>query len=1507
MQKLNIARKELLDLSLKNPLLNFKLRKTTGLEFSCVNANDVMDYLVNEGKFIFFSREKSNFPSKLYVDIEEKDLRSRLNRTYRSSRLFIEEKGANILFLTLGFLFWKENEEENFYKSPLVLVPVELMKTENMDRYYIAYSGEEVRLNISLIHKLSTEFGVDIAYEVDEIEDIDKYFRFLYEKLSVAKPDWKLSTTTAALDFFSYSKFLMYRDLNIDVWQDDNKKLHSDIFDKLFVSDFSEEKQQETTLPSYHVVDADTSQALAISDVQNGKNIVLQGPPGTGKSQTITNMIASAIGNGKSVLFVSEKMAALDVVKKRLENVGLGDLVLELHSQKTNKKDVLKSIEKTLGLGEPKVDDARMLFHKHDTIQNDLNQYREILNSPLKKSNLPLIYVYGEALLVKEKIEKENVRLPRLIFKNIEKWSYDDYKKRLDLLNEFIALLNRIGKIEKNPLFGITLKSCLPYEQVTLKEKLIDLEECLNTLIHTINEIGIVMGNKSCNTLFDSKRLKDSIEVIEKYQDIGDINCSDQRFANRKYVENIIESCMKLQKFYKENVDYNSIAFDKKQDFVNLYQKYLSNNKRKKDLELLTKMREFLQDERKEDVKYERLYNHIQNYQIIYKNERILKELFSTSYIGIYETNWLSVQVSSKKAATLHEMISNYRIVSQAKVLIKEPEKIKTLQDLKNDYYDIYIIFVKKLEEFLKVSAFDSYLKFNYSSWYLDLTFNELKKVIGGWKNHIDYIADIVNYNALTARCKELDLDPILELVPTWKNKNEYFADMLSYEYFDTLIYFAYEHYPLLNEFKKYKADRMIDMFKELDLKVMVENIKFILKKHWEQMPKMNDTTSDMALIRREIQKKRNHMPIRKLLSSAKSSILKIKPVFMMSPISIATFLEPKEVVFDLVIFDEASQVRPVEAFGALLRAKQIVIVGDSKQLPPTSFFDTMTSKYDELVDEDYDIANMESILSLLLAKNIQQRTLTWHYRSKHQSLIMVSNSEFYQQSLKIFPSIQNRNSQEGLVFHYLPKTSYDRGGTRSNVLEAKEVIKAVFLHAKQHPNMSLGVASFSISQQEELYREFDRQIKKCTDENIKNFFSNEKIEPFFIKNLENVQGDERDVIFISIGYGYDQNHKIAMDFGPLNKDGGERRLNVLITRAKYKCVVFSNITSHDINLAKTNALGVAALKKFLEYAQTRTLLKERVNEIEVDTFVSYLYEKLLEYGFEADKSVGKNVGIDIAIYDKEKQCYVVGIECDGGINKVLKSATDRERIRRNVLKSLGWNLYHLWTPDYYKNPKMEFEQLLEYIHDAMQNEEIREIQPLEAILIKRKQTEPVKVKPNYSTTEYKQFHSIKRRVGILDEDETLISILDKIVKCESPVHFDIIKRRIMQTINVSRLNEQNTNHLKELLNGLENVLIEDNFYFYKDEPILIRNRSNLENYEKKVDYISKKEIHKLILEMLNVGAATTKEEVYKEVAVQLGFNKNSKLNEMCLTILNELFNQKIIYEENDIIFMNDK
>lgn len=1518
-EKFNLARRELLDLSLKNPLLNFKLRKGMGLEFSSLNASDVFDYLVGDGKNVSFTREESNLPSKLTVNLDEKELRRRLVKTFRTSKLYLEEKGANILFLALGFLKWKENDsDENYYRAPLILVPVEINKQENVDRYFITYSDEEIRYNISLITKLQTEFGINIEKDDDDdIKNINRYFRYVDDQIAHSSfSSWEVETTSGALDFFSYAKFLMYKDLDLSLWLDKKNKFNSPLMKKLFITNFDDKENKDIDINAisepeelFNVVNADSSQSEVIYDINNGMNMVIQGPPGTGKSQTITNIIASSVAHKKSVLFIAEKKAALDVVKRRLENVGLGDLVLELHSQMTNKKEVLKSIEKTLNLGEPKVDDDTLLVKRYQDIKQSLNGYQHLVNTHLDDTTSSLVNIYGESLKVKDKLDQENVRVPKLKFPHIETWTEEDYRKREEITREYVDALKNIGKVEKHPLYGVMLTSCQPYEQVAIKEKLNDLDDALNNLIATFNEIGSIFNNKTCNTLFETGRYIASIDAIVKYKKLGSINCMDPTiYEDKKNVLDLIDRSKKAQEFLNDHgEDYAKEKFDEVDDFIKAYEKYLSLGyfKRKKETALINFLRTYLVNYKNEKNKYQLYYEHAKDMQILNANDDYLRYLFASSYKGIYDTPWGEVTRNIDIAKEFLSLIYEYAIIPQSRQVIQDEEKIEKLVELKDSFIEQKDNFVNKLNDFITSTKFDDVMKFGYHSWYNDYTFTELRKVVTQWRTNIDSILELTRYNALNEEFKNLGMKDLLDYANN-NNKFEYLPEILAVHYFDMLIEKEYKAYPDLNNVKKFRMDRNVDLFKELDNKMMVENIKHILKIHYDNMPRLSDNGKDMNVIRRELQKKRNQMPIRKLIAKTSETIKRIKPVFMMSPISVANFLDPNQVTFDLVVFDEASQVRPVEAFGALLRAKQIVVVGDSKQLPPTTFFDTMTNKFDDVDDEDYDISNMESILSLLLSKNIPQRTLSWHYRSRHQSLINISNNEFYDHTLKVFPSVNDRDPSQGLVFHYLENTYYDRGGTRTNRLEAKAVVKAVIEHATLHPEMSLGVASFSLAQSEEIYKEFENQLKKVTDNKVREFFTSmHKDEPFFIKNLESVQGDERDVIFISVGYGYDQEHNITMDFGPLNKEGGERRLNVLITRAKYKCEVFSNITSHDINLSKTSSIGVAALKRFLEYAQNRVIFKTKVNENVEDEFVDYLADKISEYGYEVDQNVGKEVGIDLAIYDKELGRYTLGIECDGGAYKELDSCIDRERIRRNVLKSLGWRLYHVYSPEFYRNTKNELEKILEYIADAKKDVQ-QEIENKPVITVERKKSE--ELKHDDVLAPYVLYQGPKRRSAVLQDKEGLATLIEKIMQKESPMHLYLLKKRLCEITNQTRISDEQSSLINEII--LEN---NDKYDYFEEfvslkdqEKIYVRNRSALDNASRKVDYIPPQELTKAVLYALSSGDAANENELSKVLSAYFGFNKSAKLTERIHQLVNDLLEKKKIYLDDEILYVAD-
>jgi very-short-patch-repair endonuclease len=453
-------------------------------------------------------------------------------------------------------------------------------------------------------------------------------------------------------------------------------------------------------------------------------------------------------------------------------------------------------------------------------------------------------------------------------------------------------------------------------------------------------------------------------------------------------------------------------------------------------------------------------------------------------------------------------------------------------------------------------------------------------------------------------------------------------------------------------------------------------------------------------LVEKEIGRRRGHIPLRDLLMRASDAILAMKPCFMMSPASVAQFIRPEsDAEFDIVIIDEASQMKPEEALGAIARGKQLIVVGDPKQLPPTSFFDRTDFPDDGEETNPEDYIDTESILDLSLSTFGPSRNLNWHYRSRHESLIAFSNKSFYDGSpLTVFPSSKSKHRDLGIEYRFV--NGVYRG--RTNIVEAQEVIAIAKEHMYRYPDRSLGIVTMNIPQMEILNAELELLFshdRRCHEYRVR---WESTLEPVFAKNLENVQGDERDVIFISTLYGPNETGgKVPQRFGPVNSSAGSRRLNVLFTRAKEKIVVVSSMKSTDIIPTATSQEGVAVLKAYLEYARTGKLEQGRASGREPDSdFEICVGERLRQYGYEVVPQIGvSGYYVDLGVKDPNNlDSYVLGIECDGRTYHSAKSARDRDRLRQEVLEAMGWRIHRIWSLDWFQDPEGQMKRLLDHL-----------------------------------------------------------------------------------------------------------------------------------------------------------------------------------------------------------------
>jgi len=457
-----------------------------------------------------------------------------------------------------------------------------------------------------------------------------------------------------------------------------------------------------------------------------------------------------------------------------------------------------------------------------------------------------------------------------------------------------------------------------------------------------------------------------------------------------------------------------------------------------------------------------------------------------------------------------------------------------------------------------------------------------------------------------------------------------------------------------------------------------------------------------MELLRRELGKQRRHLPIRQLIKRAGRAILALKPCFMMGPMSVAQYLEQGAVDFEMVVMDEASQLRPEEALGAVARGKQVVVVGDPKQLPPTNFFDRL---FDGSDDEDDDapavITGSESILDICQQLFHPIRTLRWHYRSQHESLIAFSNHQFYRRQLLIFPSPFERNNRLGLRYRYIRDGVYK---DRQNIPEALRVVDAVIDHMLKHPKESLGVVTLNLTQRDLIEDLLDKKLRNF--EEAQTFIANWQEEgwPFFVKNLENVQGDERDVIFISTTFGKAPGtDKVRQNFGPISRPDGWRRLNVLFTRARQKIALFTSMLPEDIVLEANTPLGTKALKDYLDFAKRGVLTDTTISEREPDSdFEIVVSDILRNRGYDVVPQLGvAGFFIDVAVRNPNRPGeFLAAIECDGAKYHSSRSARDRDRIRETILESLGWKdrIWRIWSTDWFYNPRRESERLFAFL-----------------------------------------------------------------------------------------------------------------------------------------------------------------------------------------------------------------
>lgn len=1593
-ERLDGDRESLLDLSTRNPMLNYRTLKARGVEVSNQDPQQVYDALVVEGRSMSFfpspsleNEPSQNAPFEEYEDptvpltpksqdrsaarLEtlhtQSDLERRLLNTYYLHRSFIEEQGVNTLYLALGMLTWREDDNsDRDLHAPLVLVPVELRRSTVRESFSIRYSGDEIGSNESIRVKMLESFRIELPLRRGDsngsnqdlcdqsVRPIQSYFDEIERSIG-SRPFFSVDRTRIVLGFFAFAKYLMYVDLDDSKRPADHKLCEHELIGDLLVGGFA----NSASLPweggnlddcvdprtTFHVVDADSSQTEAILHAASCSSLVIQGPPGTGKSQTITNIIADAVARNKTVLFVSEKLAALEVVKNRIDQCGLGQLCLELHSNKANKREVLSELSNTLNMRPPQCSFGEDQASRMDRLRHDLNDYCSALHSPIGDSGITPYVAYGT--MERCRSDTHDCQPQLLVPDHVCTWSTTNMSTARDAVQRLVDALTDTGTPTEHPFCQSDLTS-VTLGQMNEIRLAIDTADARNEDARSsVETCAIFMGVKCPDTVEQVDHVLALADRCSRLPRLGALRIASPDWVGKRTTvvqfigaaERIAACVSALRSLPSDawNQDVNALR-DALSDFSSKWYRFLSSRYSRAVrayAELVGGSNTELAKQRLSD-KVISLGRIIEVQTQIESISRIVdNEDWTTGIecpIGMAE--WPQLTEALKAALALHDDIQVGRVPG---ALVKFLESNPNIEELSHLAQSCSSAMKARKQAFATLSQALQLSSERGTSLHAAMPFGVAKDLVTVWRTHLSRLPEITNLNAQATRVRAMGLHELAVAASVWKDSPSRIREAFEYGLAFRLVDSAFRDRPSLMEFGRANQDRTVADFAQLDSELIRLNRQRVALSHWEDLPREGNS-GVMADLRHEMQKKRRHLPIRKLMSKCGPAIQRMKPVFMMSPLSVATYLDPSAVQFDLVVFDEASQLRPVEAFGAISRANRAIVVGDSKQLPPTSFFDTALIGEDE-DDDIVSSTDIESILGMFESKGASSRMLSWHYRSKHESLIAVSNAEFYNNRLVTFPSPDQSRQEYGLKYQYVDGT-YDRGGRKINKEEASAVARAVMEHAYKSPHLTLGVATFSISQMEAIRDMIERLRREnpSSDE----FFASHPSEPFFVKNLENVQGDERDVIFISVGYGRDCNGNVSMNFGPLNQDGGERRLNVLITRARARCVVFTNLGADDIDLRKTKRRGVAAFKTFLRYAQTGEGIEHYGDYGEPESpFEEAVAERLKSHGYDVEHQVGcAGFCIDLGVVDPHYPGrFVLGIECDGASYHSAAWARDRDRLRQQVLESKGWIIHRIWSTDWFRNPEQAMARTVEAIENARklgpasmntprsqetacgssnaensppecslpQPNRFDELSDLDSVMVDSAST-PSLVQPYIAArftinTQGKALHEVPR--------SQMAEWISHVVEIEGPVHFEEVRSRIAENAGMKRAGKRIDNAVRsgiKLASKMGQVAVNGDFLGVpgSSERILAdctRNRSGLPSSSRRIDYVPPQEIRLAVITLADGSCGISLGEAVTHTCRLLGFARTTEAMKAYVEpIIRVMVDEGILEERNGML-----
>lgn len=1348
-------KRQLLDLTMRNRLLNFTSR-TRAIEINCLDLASLEDMLADNHKFKIISVDTLKLDSdprsehlhlqqhqenllteqlqrhlsrkELIANTDSKKLTTDLLELYRSAKESVQESGVNILYIALGFLDWTNGKDaQRIYRAPLILIPIEITRKSVNSGFQLQAHEDEPRFNPTLLEMLKQDF----ALEIPELEgnlptdehglDVKKILNILRIKIKDIV-GWEVEESVV-VSTFSFAKYLMWNDLceRVDALKESavvNHLIESprDMYTGTGV-EFPDPRQldaarhpRDTFIPLL----ADSSQIAAVYAAEAGKDFVLIGPPGTGKSQTIANMISQLLATGKTVLFVSEKTAALEVVYRRLHQVGLGEHCLELHSAKAKKSDVIAQLGKAWGL----IDIPGLNWEKEAErlaqVRSDLNKYVDRLHLRYPNGLTP-----HQAMGVV--IKYSDVPVVKLHWSSPDEHSLTAFEALHDITNRIDANSIELAGIGLDIFSQIATGEWSPSWQSEVLGLAGGAQQVVKALEFASNEYAQYLGlDLTFNQLPQLVALQKLATLLpDAFAENYGFGFLPQGPMQRK---ELIELSDLVEQFHERMKDvknpFKRSVFDC--ELEELKNTWLESEQKWFLAKWLGKrsVKKALGKNIGKKIHPENMSDDFDNLiEAKHLQGKILKYQHLSSVIGKYwegvDSDAVWIRMACQWMDSVLSALAN--VSTDAEQMVANKQRISLLVIDQNELLERNATIGAKgaayIEQFSHYQQHAGQLASVIGSQAGDVFkasgendfFQRVVEQCDAWLTHKNKLFYWCAWRKVRQDAIYAGLASLIDGIEQGYTDGLSTKELLLVNYSRWWVNSVIDHDEVLKNFIPAEHRQKIEMYHQLDTDFMQLTQEYVKALLAAGIPKPQDIKkgSEWGVLAREIQKKTRHMPLRQLMSQMPEVITKLTPCVMMSPMSIAQYLPANSKAFDVVIFDEASQITVSDAIGAVARAKQAIVVGDPKQLSPSSFF-AKKSGNDEYSDDFEE--DMESILDECLAANIPCMNLNWHYRSRCESLITFSNHKYYGGKLVTFPN----NDTRGMSVHYHAIDSiYKEGQNRINRGEAEAIVGDIVTKLRQPDfKKSIGIVTFNMDQQKLISDLFE--VARSQYPEIEPHFAEDKFDSVFVKNLESVQGDERDLIYFSITFGKDAAGKLSMNFGPMNQAGGTRRLNVAVTRAKEEMHVFASLKPEQIDLSRTAAEGIRDLKHFLEYAQRGvSALTEAVGApggFFDSPFEQAVAERLHAKGWVTHSQVGvSGFRIDLGVINPDAPgLYLSAVECDGASYHSSATARDRDFLREQVLRGLGWEVIRIWSTDWWIDSESALKHVDEQLHKLL-------------------------------------------------------------------------------------------------------------------------------------------------------------------------------------------------------------